>query len=276
MKTGRKSKLDCKGSITMRLKKGFTLAEILIVLMVIGVIATLTIPSMMKGVTEAQLKAGYKKAYNTISNFAAMERVSGALPARATEDNIAQLYQSLNSSLSVKSFAQQGVNAGSVLQNNGTYSSCITASINGTDTTIGTEVAGENCITLTGNITDGSAGGATAGNSDVWIITEDNLAYTLMLGGATDANCATKQAIGAQANDADASDNSCVVLVVDVNGLSKGPNTFEVQGLSEELAATDSLETLTGDQYKIYFGIDGATAGPRATTVTGRIAADIK
>ena len=51
----------------MRLKKGFTLAEILIVLMVIGVIATLTVPTMMKGVTEAQLKTSYKKAYNTIA-----------------------------------------------------------------------------------------------------------------------------------------------------------------------------------------------------------------
>ena len=45
----------------MRIKKGFTLAEILIVLMVIGVIATMTIPSLMKGVAEAQYKAAYKK-----------------------------------------------------------------------------------------------------------------------------------------------------------------------------------------------------------------------
>ena len=99
-----------KGSITMRLKKGFTLAEILIVLMVIGVIATMTIPSMMKGVTEAQLKAGYKKAYNTVANFAAMERVSGALPIRGNQENMALMYQSMNSSLSVNAFATFGVN----------------------------------------------------------------------------------------------------------------------------------------------------------------------
>ena len=42
---------------------GFTLAEILIVLMVIGIIATMTIPGLMKGVQEAQYKTAYKKAY---------------------------------------------------------------------------------------------------------------------------------------------------------------------------------------------------------------------
>ena len=59
----------------MRFKKGFTLAEILIVLMVIGVIATMTVPSMMKGVQEAQYKTGFKKAYNTITNLYAMLQV---------------------------------------------------------------------------------------------------------------------------------------------------------------------------------------------------------
>ena len=49
----------------MRIKKGFTLAEILIVLMVIGIIATMTIPGLMKGVQEAQYKTAYKKAYLT-------------------------------------------------------------------------------------------------------------------------------------------------------------------------------------------------------------------
>ena len=44
----------------MRIKKGFTLAEILIVLMVIGAIATITVPSIIKGVKEAQIKTAYK------------------------------------------------------------------------------------------------------------------------------------------------------------------------------------------------------------------------
>ena len=61
----------------MRLKKGFTLAEILIVLMVIGVVATMTIPSLMRGVQDAQFKTAYKKAFNAVVNIAAMESISG-------------------------------------------------------------------------------------------------------------------------------------------------------------------------------------------------------
>lgn len=259
----------------MRLKKGFTLAEILIVLMVIGVIATMTIPSMMKGVTESQLKAGYKKAYNTIANFAAMERVSGALPARGTQENVALLFQAMNSSLSVKTFSQQSVNAGTVLQNNGTHSGCMTATINGRATIIGTQVNGGSCIAMH-TPANGGQGGQTTQNNAVWMVTEDNMAYTMYLGGAANVNCGTKQAIAAQASDRDASNLSCVVMVVDVNGLSKGPNTYEIQGLGNALGANASLDTLTGDQYKIYFGLDGATTGPRIATTTGRIAADLK
>ena len=183
----------------MRLKKGFTLAEILIVLMVIGVIATMTIPSMMKGVTEAQLKAGYKKAYNTIANFAAMERVAGNLPQKAAVEDAALLYQSLNASLSVKEFAQQNINEMSPLQNQGTHSSCMTATVNGkADTVIGVE-AEEECIAMGENITDAKDGGIIEGSNDIWIVTEDNIAYTLTLGGGVKANggCATKQAISA-------------------------------------------------------------------------------
>ena len=259
----------------MRLKKGFTLAEILIVLMVIGVIATMTIPSMMKGVTEAQLKAGYKKAYNTIANFAAMERVSGALPSRGNADNVSLLYQSLNSALSVKSFAQQDVNAGSVLQNNEeNYPTCITATINNTPTTIG---YGDDCPTLTTGTSD-TTGGIPANGADAhWIITEDNIAYTILEGGRNaDRNCATKQEIASLDDDAAAAAASCLVMIVDVNGMAKGPNTIEEQGMDGEIASTESLLTLTGDQYKIYFGIDGATPGPRVATVTGRIMADLK
>ena len=60
-------------------KKGFTLAEILIVLTVIGVIATITIPQLIGGIDEAQYKAGLKKAYSTLSNIASIEENLGEL-----------------------------------------------------------------------------------------------------------------------------------------------------------------------------------------------------
>lgn len=253
----------------MRLKKGFTLAEILIVLMVIGVIATMTIPSMMKGVTEAQLKTGYKKAYNTISNFAAMERVSGTLPARATQDNIDSLYTALNNSLSVKGYATDGMNSGTV-NPTGSGVKCITLA-NGS--TLGTSDG--TCATVDAATTDS---GTIGNNATAWIVTEDNIAYAVVQGGATTTNAYTKQQIAALDSDADATLHSSAVIYVDVNGITKGPNTFEVQGVSETLDIQNysPLDTITGDRFKIYIGIDGATAGPREGTATGRMAADIK
>lgn len=48
-------------------KEGFTLAEVLITLGIIGVVATITIPVLMNNIQDNQYKVAYKKAYSTIS-----------------------------------------------------------------------------------------------------------------------------------------------------------------------------------------------------------------
>ena len=272
----------------MRLKKGFTLAEILIVLMVIGVIATLTIPSMMKGVTEAQLKAGYKKAYNTISNFAAMEKVAGTLPARANDYNINALYTALNTSLSVKGFASTGIDTGSTLTGgDAAFVTCLNLSSpaeapDGYEPgSLGTcQAGGDNAPEIeSANVAfltdEGGSNGLTK-KTAAWIITDDNIAYAVVKGGASNQNAATKQQLAAMQNDEAAADSSSAVIIVDVNGLTKGPNTFEQQGVVDPLEPSSVMDTITGDQFKIYIGSDGASAGPQATTVTGRLASDLK
>ena len=251
----------------MRLKKGFTLAEILIVLMVIGVIATMTIPSMMKGVTESQLKAGYKKAYNTISNFAAMERVAGSLPAKASNLAVSQLAQALNNTLSINAYANQAISAGVALQN-GDFKTCMTLTEG-----VGTVGTGSTNCAAHVNTAANYAGNST---NVGWMVTEDNIAYTVLTGGATSNSCLSKQEIASQASLDAVYTNSCAVVIVDVNGLSKGPNTLESQTLNSFLSSGTAMTTLSGDQYQIFVGVDGATAGPRALTVTGRIAADLK
>lgn len=45
-------------------KNGFTLAEVLITLGIIGVIASLTIPTLVKNYQDSQFKTAYKKAYS--------------------------------------------------------------------------------------------------------------------------------------------------------------------------------------------------------------------
>ena len=46
----------------MMKKHGFTLAEVLITLSIIGVVATMTLPALMTNTAEQQAKTGLKKA----------------------------------------------------------------------------------------------------------------------------------------------------------------------------------------------------------------------
>lgn len=51
----------------MENKRAFTLAEVLVTLMIIGVIAAITIPSLRKSAGDREIIAGTKKAYSTVS-----------------------------------------------------------------------------------------------------------------------------------------------------------------------------------------------------------------
>ena len=51
----------------MESKKGFTLAEVLITLTIIGIVAALTIPTLINNINEAQYTAGCKDMYNKLS-----------------------------------------------------------------------------------------------------------------------------------------------------------------------------------------------------------------
>lgn len=51
------------------LKKAFTLAEVLITLMIIGVIAAITVPTLRGSADEKQLLAGLNKAYSVADNI---------------------------------------------------------------------------------------------------------------------------------------------------------------------------------------------------------------
>ena len=48
-------------------KNGFTLAEVLITLAIIGVVATLTLPALMNNTAEQQYKTAFKKGLNTLT-----------------------------------------------------------------------------------------------------------------------------------------------------------------------------------------------------------------
>lgn len=59
-------------------KTGFTLAEVLITLTIIGVVAMMTLPALMTNVQEQQAKTGLKKGINTLTEAAQMSQaISG-------------------------------------------------------------------------------------------------------------------------------------------------------------------------------------------------------
>ena len=55
------------GNKEVSMKKAFTLAEVLITLGIIGIVAAMTIPGLIKNYQERQFKTAYKKVYSEIS-----------------------------------------------------------------------------------------------------------------------------------------------------------------------------------------------------------------
>ncbi len=65
----------------MRNRKGFTLAEVLVTLAVIGVVAALTIPALMQGSNEKQAKTSVKKAVSTLNQALTMSIAQDGIDA---------------------------------------------------------------------------------------------------------------------------------------------------------------------------------------------------
>ena len=74
-------------------KTGFTLAEVLLTLTIIGVVAAMTVPNLMGAVEDKELAAQAKKAYNTLQNAISMKYSLTRLTPGDVAEN--QLFSSL-------------------------------------------------------------------------------------------------------------------------------------------------------------------------------------
>ncbi len=249
----------------MRFKKAFTLAEILIVLTVVGIIATMTVPTLTKGVNEAQYKTAYQKAYNVVSNIAGIEKANSNLPSAADATAILNFFKALDENLDVEKYAMMdGTNNfwSTTLSNSSNAKTSIT--YNGT-------TFGEGGTPI-------AAGNAASNSWSPWIITADNLAYTVTA--PSGATCSSKAAINNAASQSGAISATCLLVGVDVNGLHKGPNKAEPQLASgtwyDGLTSGVKLKSLTGDRFIIMIGNNGVAKGNEDVTLSGRLLAGLK
>ena len=97
-------------------KNGFTLAEVLITLAIIGVVATLTLPALMTNTAEQQAKTALKKGINTLTEAAQMNQsIAGfdyaSLTETSTENPDAQSLYGLLASRASLDYQKNGLKA---------------------------------------------------------------------------------------------------------------------------------------------------------------------
>ena len=108
----------------MMKKNGFTLAEVLITLAIIGVVATMTLPALMNNTAEQQYKTGLKKGINTLTEAANMNQaIDGFDYASITSaDTSDQEEQSLFGLLAKRTSVDFGKSGTGALDSNGATS----------------------------------------------------------------------------------------------------------------------------------------------------------
>ena len=69
------------------MKKGFTLAEVLITLVILGVVAAMTIPSVLNNTRDMEYKSKAKKTFSILSQAMAMASLQGYIPIVGISNN---------------------------------------------------------------------------------------------------------------------------------------------------------------------------------------------
>lgn len=231
--------------------KAFTLAEMLVVLVVIGFLAALSIPSLLKGIYQAQWRSGYKKAYNVVKNMYASEKFGGAVVSASNSEAMLTIFDALRSNIYVTNyvapFTLDEIANGKGIDRSDLYNS-VSYSVNG-------------------HKFEGDLDASNPLEATVWLISEDNFAYCVVKG----QNCLRISDINASTSHETALKNSCVAVVVDVNGLQNSPNSIQEQ----TIGASEKTPFLTSERFYIYIASDGVAAGSKKYTLSGRLSADL-
>ena len=213
--------------------KAFTLAEIILVIVVIGVIASITLSILAPSMDDGRYRVGYRKAYTAIRNMYDAERYTGMMGSIAASKELA--FKMLKRHLQVNSYAPY--KDSSDIYKRDEY-------LTEKQLPNGEEVY------------------------DYWIVGDDKIAYRI----SDQGYCKPKSTINSTTTFQQAIYASCFTLLVDVNGLSKGPNVMALQNVEPN----ETTGVIKADRFYIYLGLDGAHPGNASDFVTGRIVAGMK
>ena len=82
------------------MKKGFTVAEVVMVLIVIGVLSAILIPSLSKSGDVAKIRTAIKKGHSLLASTYAMEFVAKPAPTKSTDSD--KMMKALTNHLNIK------------------------------------------------------------------------------------------------------------------------------------------------------------------------------
>lgn len=233
-------------------KKAFTLAEVLVVLTTIGVIAAISIPQLTSGIKDAQYRTGYKKAYTALAEVVGIEKANNRLPKAANEAAMISFFKALDKNLKIEGYVDR-IGNNTVLPKGSVHQGMVWK--------------GDSY----GDPDDSFTSAATNSTKSPWIVTKDNMAFCITV--PSSGTCEKRSEINAnEVTSTEAASKSCFYISIDVNGLYKGPNSFN----SNDIASNQKLKKLTGDRFNIAIARDGIASGSAKLTVTGRLHADEK
>ena len=231
----------------MKKQKAFTLAEVLIVMGIIGVLAILTVPNMLSNVDANKRSTSFKKAFSTLNNVYASYFIGDIQrPRAATARNGNNLLLALTEKLNIDRYYTLNDTTGAVTPS---YEAPVTVGQASTDAF------------------------DTAHYTDLWVKTTDGMAYQVVLG---QNNCLTRLAANNLGTLADAigATGTCMWVVVDYNS-EKAPNIHCATGggITEGEAITDDqLKGMANcDRITFLLTQEGFTAGNPDHTVAGRL-----
>ncbi|MFA6989702.1 MAG: type II secretion system protein [Candidatus Gastranaerophilaceae bacterium] len=176
-------------------KSGFTLAEVLLTLSIIGIVTAMTIPSLINSTNKMENVVALKKTYSTLMQATLM----------ITADNGGDIVSALSGVATSEDLANVFIPKLNVAKNCGTASAKATGCF--PDLT----------YKMIDGITDWANLSSAVGRSS--ILTNDGMSYWFAL---YSASCATHKSDPSE-DTASPLYNTCGLIYIDVNGPNKGP-----------------------------------------------------